>query len=91
MIVKPYFLFPKYIKTFNEKSIRWQQISVELEHLWYDFNEKNLTEDEAGKKYFDFKKQILTFDNVSEELIFFNHKKQLALAEKECDLFLSKI
>jgi len=91
MIVKPYFLFPKYIKVFNEKSIRWQQMTVELEHLWYELNEENIDEKKASKTYFEFKRQILTFDDIPEELIFFHHKKQLTLAENECNLFLTKI
>lgn len=91
MIIKPYFLFPKYIKVFNEKSIRWQQMTVELEQLWFELNEGNIKDKEASKTFFEFKRHILTFDNISEELIFFHHKKQLTLAELECDLYITKI
>jgi hypothetical protein len=90
-ITKPYFLFPKYIKVFNEKSIRWQQLTVELEKLWFDLNAEKIDEDKACESFFELKRHILTFDNISEELIFFHHEKQLTLAEKECDLFISKI
>jgi len=91
MIFKPYFLFPKYIKVFNEKSIRWQQMTVDLEQLWFELNESNIDNNAASKSYFEFKRQILTFDNIPEELIFFHHKKQLTLAENECNIFLTKI
>lgn len=91
MIVKPYFLFPRYIKVFNDRSIRWQQMSVELEQLWYELNEDKIDNTEASKIYFELRKKILAFDNIPEELIFFHHKKELTLAEDECNLYLKKV
>jgi hypothetical protein len=91
MIVKPYFLFPRYIKVFNDRSIRWQQMTIELEQLWFDLNEKNIESTVASKAFFDLRKKILVFDNIPEELIFFHHEKELNLAEKQCDLYLTKI
>ncbi len=91
MIVKPYFLFPRYIKVFNDRCIRWQQMTVELEHLWYELNENNIGNVEASKLYFELRKKILAFDNIPEELIFFHHNKELTLAEEQCNIYLTKI
>ena len=90
-ITKPYFLFPKYIKVFNEKCIHWQQITVTLEQLWHDLNEDYIDEKGASKSFFELKRKSLTFDNIPDDLIFFNHTKQLAKAEIECNIHITKI
>lgn len=91
LITKPYFLFPKYIKVFNEKSIHWQHMSVQLEQLWHELNEKYINDKDASKLYFELKQKSLTFDNVPDDLIFFRHTKLQEEAETECNIFINKV
>lgn len=91
MITKPYFLFPKYIKIFNEKSIHWQHLTVQIEKLWHDINEEFINEKNASISYFELKQKSLTFDNLPDDLIFFNHSKQQKQAENKTEIHLSKI
>jgi len=90
-LIKPYFLFPKYIKVFNEKSIRWQHITLELDEIWFGLNNDIIDEKKASTLYFELKKKSLTFDNVPDDIIFFNHNKIHAIAESQCDYTLTKI
>jgi hypothetical protein len=91
IIIKPYFLFPKYIKIFNEKSIYWQQLSLDLEELWFLYNNAEIAEENAGKKFFDLKRKSLTFDCIPDDIIFFKHKMNQRDAEKTCEVYLQKI
>lgn len=90
-LIKPYFLFPKYIKVFNEKSIHWQHISLELEKIWFELNNDTIDEKKASKMYFELKKQSLIFDNVPDDIIFFKHSKIHTIAEEQCNDALIKI
>lgn len=90
-IVKPYFLFPKYIKTFNEKSIQWQHLSLSLEELWFQFNKNRIGEENATERFFELKRQTLSFDNTPDDIVFFNHFNLLTKAENQCNNFTSKI
>jgi hypothetical protein len=91
MVVKPYFLFPKYIKVFNEKSIHWQHLTVSLEQLWHELNQNYIDEKIASERFFEFKQKCLNFDNTPDDLIFFSHSKQLTQAENECNIYLKKL
>ncbi len=91
MITKPYFLFPKYIKIFNEKCIHWQHITVQLEKLWHEHNEGYIIDKDASNSFFELKQNSLVFDTVPDDLIFFNHRKQQHQAEKECEIHITKI
>jgi len=91
MITKPYFLFPKYIKVFSEKSIHWQNLSVQIERLWHNLEEKYIEERQASEMFFELREKSLVFDNIPQDLIFFDHKKQLKKAEKECEIYIKKI
>lgn len=90
-ITKPYFLFPKYIKAFAEKVVRWQEMSIDVEELWESINRAPGAEEDCNKKYFELKRQIAKFDSLPEELIFFGHYKQLNIAEQYCNNFLKKV
>lgn len=90
-IAKPYFLFPKYVKVFNEKSIYWQQLSIEIEELWSNINIFQITEEMASGEYFELKKKSINFDNFQDDIIFFNHSKFQRIAEEKCNIYLNKI
>lgn len=91
VITKPYFLFPKYINVFGEKCVHWQNLSVQLEKLWHELENEYIDEKQASLSFFDFRERSLVFDNTPEDIIFFDHKKQLKKAEKECEIYIKKI
>jgi len=91
MITKPYFLFPKYINVFSEKSVHWQHLAVELEKLWHNLEEEYIDERKASDIYFELREKSLVFDTIPDDIIFFDHKKLQKKAEFECEIFLKKI
>jgi hypothetical protein len=90
-VAKPYFLFPKYIKAFNEKALYWQQLSFDLEILWDKINFSTVSEDKAKEAFFDYKKTSLTFDRMPDDIIFFHRDTTQRIAEEKCSLYLHKI
>ncbi|MEH6763459.1 MAG: hypothetical protein V7655_03080 [Aequorivita antarctica] len=90
-LAKPYFLFPKYVKIFNEKSLRWQQLTVDLEEIWFKINNGLITEENAITVYFDYKKRALSFDNFPEDIIYFDYQSIQKVAEQNVDVFINKI
>ena len=90
-LAKPYFLFPKYIKVFNEKSIHWQYNALELEELWHKLNNSLIEEVEVTKIYFELRKKSLAFDQVPEDIIFFNFNRFQEEAENQCNIYIKKL
>lgn len=90
-IIKSSFLFPKYIKVFNEKGIKWQSLSLEIEELWHNLNNNLIDDDQVSIKYFALRNKCLLFDNVSDDIIFFDNPKGRLKAQKQCENYLTKI
>jgi hypothetical protein len=88
---KPYFLFSKYIRVFSEKSILWQQYSLDLEKLWHKINNGQIEDSEASNIFFDLKQKSLSFDQIPEDIIFFDFNKLQLKAEKQCDYYTRKL
>jgi hypothetical protein len=91
VLIKPYVLFPKYIKVFNEKSIYWQELSTDLEELWHKINFKIIDEQTATDKLFELKRKADGFDNTPDDIIFFNFKRFQKNAEQLVDIYLQKL
>lgn len=89
-LAKPYFLFPKYIKVFYEKSIHWQNTTLEIEELWHKFENGIVDEPNASKTYFELRKRALAFDKVPEDIIFFDFERLQEEAETLCDYYIQK-
>ena len=90
-IAKPYFLFPKYIKLFGKKNVLWQKNVLELEELWYHCNSKTYDDDQLVNMYFKIRRNIISFDNVPDDIIFFKHNKEHKRAEYLCNNYIIKI
>lgn len=90
-VIKPYMLFSKHVKIFNEKKIHWQNLTILIEKLWNDLNQGYIDERLACETLFELKQKSLSFDNVPDDIIFFKHKKQQNEAELECNIYLNKI
>jgi len=89
-LIKPYFLFHKYIKVFSEKGIQWQYNTLELEKLWYDYNNGIIDDNKASSIYFELRKKCISFDNMPDDIIFFNFNKIQVKAEKQCNCTIEK-
>jgi len=70
MAIKPYFPYFKYIKEFNSKNIRIDYLNIEIEKLWYNFQNGKITEEDAGILYFDIKKQLVEILNFGDDTVF---------------------
>ncbi len=69
-VVKPYFPYFKYVKEFNLKCIRLENINIEFERLWHKLQTKKITEDQADDMYFELRKQTSEILNFSDDTIF---------------------
>jgi len=90
-LAKPHFLFPKYVKVFYEKSIQWQNLSLEIEELWHKIDNSIIEESEASKIYFALRKRCLVFNKVPEDIIFFDYNKLQDKAETLCNYNIQKL
>lgn len=89
-LIKPYFLFPKYIKVFYEKKIQWQNLSLELEELWHKYENEIIDKANASNIYFTLRKRCLTFDKVPDDIIFFDFNNLQEKAETYCNYYIQK-
>jgi len=90
-LIKPFLGFPKYVKTYNEKSVALQNIACDLENLWYQIERNKITEEEAERDYNSLKKRIVETDRFPDEVIVFQHTKALIKAENRAESFLSRL
>lgn len=89
-LLKPHFLFPKYIKVFYEKRIEWQNLSIELEQLWHRYENGIIDKADALNFYFTLRKKSLAFDKVSDDIIFFDFSNLQEKAESLCNYYIQK-
>lgn len=91
MLIKPFLLFPRYIKTYAEKSTSLEYINWELEKLWYKFENKKISESVAFKEYDKIKKKLIEIDRFPDEVIVYTHKKAQLKAEERLDQYLNQL
>jgi hypothetical protein len=91
MLLKPFLLFPKYIKTYSEKNLTYQYTSWELEKLWYNYENGNIDDSQAFKQYDEIKKSLILNDQFPDEVIVITHKKALTKAENRFMQFKNQL
>jgi hypothetical protein len=91
MLLKPFLLFPKYIKTYSEKNISYQNLSWELEKLWFNYENALINEKEAFVEFEKIKRKLIDNDKFPDEVIIITHKKALSKAETKFELFNKQI
>lgn len=69
-VVRPYLPYYKYIKEFNIKSVRFANLQVDFEKLWYKMQLKKVDEDKAEETFFELKKQFIEIENFGDDTYF---------------------
>ena len=88
MAIKPYIPYFKYVKEFNSKNSRIDYLNIEIEKLWYKYQNKKITEAEAEEIYFDIKKQIVSILNFDDDTVFSITPKIEKKANEKMKVFL---
>lgn len=91
MLLKPFLLFPKYVKCYSEKNIMLQNISWELEKLWYNYENGIINEQESFQEYDKIKRKLIENDKFPDEVIIIIHDKALTKAENKFELFINQL
>lgn len=65
---RPYLNYYKYVKEFNTKLVRFANLQIDFEKLWYQYNNGKVTEDEAVQHFFELQKQKNDIDNFGDEI-----------------------
>jgi hypothetical protein len=69
-VVKPYFPYFKYVKELNKKCFQVDNLSIDIERLWYEYRNETIDEKVAADRYFEIKKQIAEIFTFGDETIF---------------------
>ncbi|MDR0828670.1 MAG: hypothetical protein LBN95_00965 [Prevotellaceae bacterium] len=85
--VKPYFPYFKYVKEFNAKKLQIDSFNIELEKLWYKFENDRISEDEAAEIYFEIKTETAKTMNFSDDIVFKVTKEIEINADEKMKLF----
>ena len=91
MLLKPFLLFPKYIKVYGDKNMIYQTLTWELEKLWYNYHNDKITEERAYEEYDVIKNKLMENDRFPDEIIIIIHKKALAKAELKTERYLNQL
>lgn len=91
MLLKPFLLFPKYVKTYSEKNISYQYLSWELEKLWYNYENSLIDESVAFVEYDKIKRELIENDKFPDEVIVIIHKKAQEKAEKKFEIYQNQL
>jgi len=67
--IKPYIPYFKYIKELNKKTFQMDILSVDLEKLWYEYQNELIDEQLASQRYFDLRKQTVEVNSFSDETV----------------------
>jgi|SRR5690554_27224 len=91
MLLKPFLLFPKYVKAYNEKNISYQYLSWDLEKLWYNYENGLNNNTQAFEEYDKIKRRLIENDKFPDEVIVILHKKALSKAERKFEQFQNQL
>jgi len=61
-IAMPYLPFLKNNNSFREMSFAYDSLFLEIERLWYSFNNCSITYDEAEKEFYELREQTLKIE-----------------------------
>ena len=82
-IIKPYFPYSKYIKDLNERALSMQNLHLDYERLWYNFDNDQVLEDLATQKFFDLKSKGVTTLRLNDDTLVFEDEKIYQVAEEK--------
>ncbi len=87
-VIKPYIPYFKFVKELNLRSQKLDILTIEYEQLWYQFNNRKISEDEAAKMYFDLKKRISELLNFGDDILFHTSKRNEKKANEKMKNYL---
>ena len=90
-MLKPFLLFPKYIKVYGDKHVTYQYLSWELEKLWYNYENKIVDDMAAFDVYDSLRTKLMDNDKFPQEVIVITHKKALNKAEAKFEDFKNQL
>jgi hypothetical protein len=88
MVIKPLLSFEKRIKELNEKTIKLEDIQFAYEKLWYQFETKSITENDASKIFFEIYENQKNSLRASTEIIIGKNKRITLKSNSETDNYL---
>ena len=91
VLLKPFLLFPKYIKVYSDKHVTYQYLSWELEKLWYNYENKIIDDTAAFDAYDSLRTKLMDNDKFPQEVIIITHKKALSKAEAKFEDFKNQL
>lgn len=68
-VIKPYIPYFKYVKELKGKSLKLENLNLELERLWYYHNNKKISDEEIETRYFELKKDFTEILNFQDDTI----------------------
>lgn len=87
-VLKPYFPYFKYVKELNSKSFSVELLNIDIEQLWYKVQNGKISEDDAIKVYFNFRKRATGIFNFEDDTMFNVNKKIKKKANDRMKVFL---
>lgn len=87
-VVKPYFPYFKFVKELNIVNQKVGLIAIDFEKLWYKFDSKKISEQDASEEYFALKKMISEAFNFGEDVLLSTSKSNVNKANQRMKIFL---
>lgn len=87
-MIKPYFPYFKYVKELNKKCFQVDNLSIDIEQLWYQHQNETIDESVAANRYFELKKQASEIFTFGDETIFDITDKIENKANKRMEIYL---
>lgn len=91
MLLKPFLLFPKYVKAYSQKNMSFQHLSWELEKLWYNYENGLVDDGQSFKEYDKIKRELIDNDKFPDEVIVILHKRAQEKAEKKFEMYKNQL
>ncbi|MCJ7449199.1 MAG: hypothetical protein MUO72_16100 [Bacteroidales bacterium] len=88
MVIKPLLSFDKRIKELSEKLTMLEDVHFEYEKLWYHFETKNTSEENAAKIFFEIYEKQKNSLRTSSETILNRNKKFSERSNIETDSYI---
>ena len=87
-VIKPYIPYFKYVKELNKRNQKLDSYCIDFEKLWYDFDNKVITEQEASRRYFSLKKAVSELLSFGDDVILSSSKKDVNKSNEKMKIFL---
>jgi hypothetical protein len=87
-IIKPYFPYSKYIKELSEKALKMQNLHLDYERLWYNFEKDQIDEDNATEQFFDLKTRGVEHLRLNDDTLVTEDEKIVTVVEGKMKFYV---